>query len=91
MLTAIQLWLWHHQAALVPLFAAIAWSLVAIVVRSTWAIARDGTAQVKRLHQIPCAGCVYFSEDYALKCAVRPSDALSEAAINCPDFRPRSS
>ena len=91
MLGLMRDWLWTHQGMLGPVLAGVAWLLVAILLRSAWSLATEGTATVKRLHQIPCAGCVYFSEDYALKCTVRPSDALSEAAIDCPDFRPRSS
>jgi hypothetical protein len=38
------------------------------------------------MHQIPCAQCQYFSGNYLLKCPVHPQQALSEAAIGCPDF-----
>ncbi|WP_337906916.1 hypothetical protein [Iningainema tapete] len=50
--------------------------------------ARYGIATVKRLHQIKCADCQFFTGDYHLKCTVHPSFALTEEAINCSDFYP---
>ncbi len=47
---------------------------------------QDGVARLRRLHQIPCSHCVFFSGDYRLKCAVHPCKALSEEAINCLDY-----
>lgn len=45
------------------------------------------TAQVShRLHQIPCAQCRFFTNQSVLKCPVHPTTALSEQAIDCPDF-----
>ncbi|HEY9823404.1 MAG TPA: hypothetical protein V6D35_21935 [Candidatus Sericytochromatia bacterium] len=43
-------------------------------------------ATAKRMHQIPCTGCQFFTNDYHLKCTVRPSIANSEEAINCSDY-----
>ncbi|MEG3436450.1 hypothetical protein V0288_04905 [Pannus brasiliensis CCIBt3594] len=37
----------------------------------------------------PCASCRFFSNNVYLKCAVRPSDALTDRAVDCPDYRPR--
>jgi|JI8StandDraft_2_1071088.scaffolds.fasta_scaffold107713_1 hypothetical protein len=78
------------QTVMIPLCFGVAWYLVATVVRSIFSFTRDGVTQVKTLHQIPCADCAFFTGDYHLKCPVRPSDALSEAAINCPDFQPKT-
>ena len=61
----------------------------AITILFFWTIlrqSRDAITQVKRLHQIPCSGCKFFTEEYYLKCTVRPTSALTEAAIDCPDF-----
>ncbi|BAU09991.1 hypothetical protein LEP3755_04690 [Leptolyngbya sp. NIES-3755] len=55
----------------------------------SWA-GQDGIKQLKRLHQIPCSRCAYFTGDYNLKCTVRPCEALTESAICCRDFEPRS-
>lgn len=48
---------------------------------------RQGVNHLKKLHQIPCAKCAYFTGDYRLKCPVNPMVALSEEAINCRDFQ----
>ncbi len=55
---------------------------------------QDGIARLKRLHQVPCSHCAYFTGEYHLKCAVHPCRALSESAIGCADYelktRPQS-
>jgi hypothetical protein len=48
----------------------------------------DGITRLKRLHQIPCTNCAFFTGDYRLKCTVHPCKALSEEAINCLDYEP---
>ncbi len=50
------------------------------------AIAKQAIGHLKRLHQIPCNKCAYFTGDYRLKCTVNPIDATSENAIGCRDF-----
>lgn len=47
---------------------------------------QDGITRLKRLHQIPCSRCAFFTGDYRLKCTVHPCKALSEDAIECLDF-----
>ena len=41
----------------------------------------QGINYVKKLHQIPCANCVYFTGDHRLKCTVDPIKAMTENAI----------
>ncbi len=48
----------------------------------------DAVARLKRLHQVPCSHCAFFTGDYRLKCTVHPCTALSEAAIHCLDYEP---
>lgn len=33
---------------------------------------RDGYIRLRRLHQIPCSRCAFFTGDYRLKCTVHP-------------------
>ncbi|MBE9031887.1 hypothetical protein IQ266_19310 [filamentous cyanobacterium LEGE 11480] len=63
-----------------------AWSLVILGGVQVWRMFTEGTAHARRLHQIPCPGCQYFSGDYTLKCALHPSQAGTEDAIDCMDF-----
>ncbi|NDJ18263.1 hypothetical protein [Myxacorys almedinensis] len=67
----------------------LAWAIVIGFCLSVGAATKDGISRLKRLHQIPCSGCAFFTGDYHLKCTVRPSDALTEQAIDCRDFEPR--
>jgi hypothetical protein len=34
----------------------------------------------------PCRNCQYFNSNYHLKCAVRPTDVLTDRAIDCRDY-----
>ena len=51
---------------------------------------RDAITRIRRLHQIPCSRCAFFTGDYRLKCTVHPCKALSEEAIDCLDYEPTS-
>jgi len=44
-------------------------------------------AQAKRMHQIPCCNCCFFSGNYILKCTIRPTEANTEKAIGCLDYQ----
>jgi hypothetical protein len=47
----------------------------------------QGINYVKKIHQIPCSQCAYFTGNYQLKCTINPAIALSESAILCRDFQ----
>ena len=42
----------------------------------------------KALAQVPCKKCQYFKNNPYLKCAIHPTTALTEEAINCSDYSP---
>jgi hypothetical protein len=71
---------------LVPICFVVAWSLVLMLVWRVFAATRDAVNQAKHMHQIPCPDCQFFTGDYNLKCPVHPMSALSEDAIDCPDY-----
>jgi hypothetical protein len=85
---------WAHQLTewlspvLGPLCFVFAWGLIAMVGWSIWSALRDSVQRAKTMHQIPCANCRFFTQDYHLKCPVQPMLALSERAIDCPDYEP---
>lgn len=72
-----------------PLYCLIFYTLVLVFVGSLYLAVRDGIARLRRLHQIPCSRCAFFTGDYRLKCTVHPLTALSEEAIGCRDFEQR--
>ncbi|MGK7891183.1 MAG: hypothetical protein AB4042_17780 [Leptolyngbyaceae cyanobacterium] len=74
------------QPILVPLCCLTAWLLLAIACWGLWSALHRGIAQARRMHQIPCSNCQFFTGNYLLKCTVRPDIALSEAAISCSDY-----
>lgn len=76
------------QPIATPLCLVSIVSLLTILLWSIWIATQDGIARLKRLHQVPCSGCVYFTGDYRLKCTVHPCKALTEDAINCIDYEP---
>jgi hypothetical protein len=65
-----------------------AWILIAIVLCNGWTVWQDGIAYVRKLHQIPCDRCTFFTGDYRLKCTVNPYKAFTEEAIDCLDYEP---
>lgn len=82
-------WLiYAFQPVLVPLCFVLAWTLVGMIFWQLWSAVRDGVARAQTMHQIPCAHCKFFTENYQLKCTVHPDAALSEQAINCLDYEP---
>ncbi|MDZ8260908.1 hypothetical protein [Nostoc sp. ChiQUE01b] len=78
------------QSLLIPICFIGAWTLTIIVVLSLWAAARDSVTTAKQMHQIPCTGCQFFTDNYRLKCTVRPSIANTEEAIDCCDYQPKT-
>jgi len=78
------------QPLLVPICFFWAWTLVLLFAWSFWTTIRDSVSISKRMHQIPCADCQFFTGDYRLKCTVQPSIANSEAAISCLDYQPKT-
>ncbi|MEH2168204.1 MAG: hypothetical protein V7K41_16435 [Nostoc sp.] len=78
------------QPLLVPICFLIAWTVTILVVLSLWTAARDSVATAKQMHQIPCTGCQFFTDNYRLKCTVRPSIANTEEAIDCLDYQPKT-
>ncbi|VXD11237.1 conserved hypothetical protein [Planktothrix serta PCC 8927] len=78
------------QPFLVPICFVLAWGFLILIAWSIGAAMRDTVRRAKQMHQIPCTDCVFFTGDYHLKCPVQPKIALSEAAINCPDYSNRN-
>ncbi|MHC5610753.1 MAG: hypothetical protein ACYTXA_06990 [Nostoc sp.] len=78
------------QPFLIPICFVVAWTVIILVVLNLWAAARDSVTTAKQMHQIPCTGCQFFTDNYRLKCTVRPSIANTEEAINCSDYQPKT-
>jgi hypothetical protein len=78
------------EPVLQPLCFLTAWIFIFFVAWTSWSASQDGIATVKRLHEIPCSNCQFFTGSYQLKCTVHPMVALSEEAINCFDYYPES-
>ncbi|MCC5605771.1 hypothetical protein LC612_02920 [Nostoc sp. CHAB 5834] len=78
------------QPFLVPICFVVAWTVTILTVLSLWTAARDSVTTAKQMHQIPCSGCQFFTDNYRLKCTVRPSIANTEEAIDCLDYQPKT-
>ncbi len=59
-----------------------------MLVANLQALSQDTVIYAQRMHQIPCSKCRFFTENYQLKCTIHPTNALTEAAIDCPDYQP---
>ncbi len=78
------------QPFLVPICFLCAWTLIILVAWSLWITARDTVSKAQAMHQVPCTGCQFFTQDYRLKCTVHPCIANTEEAINCRDYQPKT-
>ena len=47
---------------------------------------QDGFLLLKKLHQIPCDRCAFYTGEICLKCTLHPYKAFTEEAINCEDW-----
>jgi len=79
------------QPYLVPICFCLTWGLILLVCLTIWSAIRQSVTIAKRMHQIPCTSCRFFTADYRLKCTVHPSLANTETAINCSDYCPNNS
>ena len=75
------------KPVLLQLRFVAACSLLVLCGWSLASFAIDAVARGKKMHQIPCTKCRFFTGDYRLKCTVNPNIANSEQAIDCSDFR----
>jgi hypothetical protein len=73
---------------LIPICFGVAWLFVGLIAWSVWSLIRDALTSAKKMHQIPCAHCQFFTNSHYLKCPIHPTSALSLDAINCPDYEP---
>lgn len=78
------------QPFLVPICFVLAWVLLLMILWSITSAIASTIANAKRMHQIPCSNCAFFTNDHRLKCPVQPKIAMTEDAIGCMDFRQHS-
>jgi len=69
-------------------FALCIGTIVGGLLWTVWIAFQQGCRNLKRLHQIPCDRCAYFTGEQCLKCAVHPTQAFTEDAIACLDYQP---
>ena len=61
------------------------------IISKKWTVARNKrVVNIKKLNQVPCKNCQYFSGNHYLKCAVHPAIAFTEDAIDCSDYCPQN-
>ncbi|WP_414526896.1 hypothetical protein [Nodularia chucula] len=90
MLDLINFVLQGIQPLLIPICFITAWTVIILLAWSLWVAAKDGVTTAKQMHQIPCANCQFFTNNYRLKCTVHPSTASTEEAIDCSDYQPKT-
>lgn len=76
------------QTITAPFCVVSIWVLLVGLFWAIGAACHDGFLRLKRLHQVPCDRCLYFTSDYRLKCTVHPDKALTEESIDCLDYEP---
>ena len=77
------------QPVLIPICFVFAWIFLILLAWSIVSGIRDTTARAKKMHEIPCSNCDFFTNDYRLKCTVDPISANTELALKCKDYTPK--
>jgi hypothetical protein len=62
------------------------WVLIFTSIWKLYSVLKSGILYMKKIHNIPCSNCQFFTGDYRLKCTVNPIDAMTESALSCRDF-----
>lgn len=74
------------EPILKPLYFIGSWLLFLMLISNIFRAIADTISRAKKMHQIPCSKCKYFTNNYRLKCTIKPNLANTEAAISCPDY-----
>jgi hypothetical protein len=75
------------HAYLVPVCFVATWTILFLILANFWAVSSETVIYAQKMHRIPCSKCKFFTANYQLKCTVHPTEALTEAAIDCPDYQ----
>ncbi|HEY9906555.1 MAG TPA: hypothetical protein V6D18_02960 [Thermosynechococcaceae cyanobacterium] len=75
----------HGVLFLIPVGFACAWA-IAVALSSAPKLSREKKLSLKRHSKIPCRNCQFYNNNPYVRCAIRPTDALTEQAIECSDF-----
>jgi hypothetical protein len=72
---------------LVPLCFCLTWLFLFALAATLWQEIRNFIQRSQLMHAIPCTHCQFFTQDYRLKCTVKPLIANTEEAIHCSDYQ----
>ena len=70
--------------------AFCAWAIVIFSTISFCLMLNKGTKHLKKLHDIPCSSCDFFTNDYRLNSTIHPYKACIEEAIGCIALEPKT-
>ncbi|ELS02021.1 hypothetical protein Xen7305DRAFT_00017310 [Xenococcus sp. PCC 7305] len=76
-----------NMIVIVVLRFLLACSVIGIFVWSFLRTVISGVIAAKKMHQIPCSTCNFFTNDHRLKCTAHPYIANTEEAIQCLDYQ----
>lgn len=71
---------------MIPICFILTWIFLLTLASTLYSACNDTAAKAKKMHQIPCSNCQYFTNDYRLKCTIQPMIANTEQAIGCRDY-----
>ncbi|WP_066381293.1 MULTISPECIES: hypothetical protein [unclassified Anabaena] len=74
---------------LIPFGLMTVCAIITLKCLNTWNLAKNKIDALTHTLQSPCRNCQYFANNPYMKCAVRPDIALTDKAIDCPDYCPK--
>lgn len=61
-----------------------------LILAKAWKVVRAKNVTFNCFYTLPCRNCHFFTNNHHLRCTVHPSAALTEQALDCPDYHPLS-
>jgi hypothetical protein len=82
-----------------PLAQPVSWGFIfSLVILSTIGVliyacifnCKQHSFRVKLPSKIICSRCRYFNDNHFLRCAIHPVDVMTEQAVDCMDYCPKT-
>lgn len=77
--------------ALIHIGFLVSWMLVVFTYlslsKTSREAARDAKFKLLHAHKVPCQQCQFYTNNPYLKCAVRPTTAMTKQAADCSDYQ----
>jgi hypothetical protein len=76
----------------IPFLLALGFGIILLVATYNYLVKIIKSAvYVESVSKFPCGRCRYFNNNYYIKCAIHPSNVLTERSVDCRDYQEEQS